>query len=243
MNKLECVQDRIIVTVDMNFKDSHQFEDGSKIALVRRVENFNQRYTQPVNAIVVSGENIPEGAEILISHNSTHPTGEIFNYKNLSGKYIASDIKYFSVPISECFAWRIGENEWQPMSNFDFALRVFEPYEGVLTGIQPTKLKDALYVLTGKYKGNVVLTLKGCDYEIIYQEKVTGREGNIIRFRPDGNEKEQRDPEICAILHSETEKVKSGKLLVGLNTSDCKPLNSYIHDRGRPKQNDTRITA
>lgn len=243
MNKLECVQDRVIVSVNMEEKNSHQFADGTKIRLERNWNNLDQKYTQPVNGVVISGDGIPEGAEMLISHNSTHPTNEIFNFKNLSGSEIASDIKYFSVPIGECFAWRKGEGEWHPMPNFDFALCVFEPYDGVLTGIQPTKLNDVLYVLTGKYKGNVVLTLKGCDYEIIYQEKTTGREGNIIRFRPDGNEKEQRDPEICAILHSETEKVKSGKLLVGLNTSDCKPLNSYIHDRWRPKQNDTRITA
>ncbi len=239
---LKHVQDRVVVAVNMEEKNYHTFGDGTKIRLERNWNNFNQRYVQPVNGTVISGENIPAGAEILMSHNSTHATNEIFNHGNLSGQAIANDVKYFSVPLTECFAWRVGDDEWQPLPNFDFALRVFKPYEGTIQGIDPAQLKDTLYVLTGKYKGNVALTLKGCDYEIIYQEKTTGREGNIIRFRPDGNEKESRDPEICTIDNGATELVLSGKLLVGISLSDCKPLKQYFNDRRRNAKNAPSIT-
>src|SRR5688500_10528513 len=147
---LQYVQDRVILWVNLEEKNFHTFEGGQKIRLERNWDNLNQRYVQPVNATVISAEGIPEGAEILIGHNSTHPTNQIFNYKNLSGEDIASDIKYFSVPLTECFAWRVGENEWQPLPNFDFALRVFKPYSGLIAGIEPTVCKDTLYATTGK---------------------------------------------------------------------------------------------
>lgn len=239
--ELAHVQDRVVIKIDMEAKNSHTFEDGTKIRLERKYDNFNLRYVNPVNATVVSGANAPAGAEILIHHNSVHETNRITNYKNLSGEDIASDIRYFSIPIAECFAWYDG-NEWQPFPGFDFALRVFEPYHGVLLGIEPVQLKDTLYVLTGKFKGQVCYTLKSCDYQIIFQGK-DGREENVIRFRSAEDEKTKREQEVVAIAHDLTKKVASGDLYVGLTKTDCKPLNSYIHDRRRTKQNDAIITA
>lgn len=223
MNKLQHVPDRVICTVDMEGKNSHTFSDGTVIRLERNWENFNQRYVQPVNGIVISAESIPEGAEILIGHNSVHPVNQIFNYKKLSGEDIASDIKYFSVPVSECFAWNNGDG-WQPLPGFAFALRVFKPYQGPLIGIPPTLLANVLYITTGAYKGKVCRMQKACDYQIIFQDR-NGREGNLIRCRPDGNKKERREPEVMAIDHELTELVNSGQYLIGLLNNDAKPLN------------------
>lgn len=220
--KLAYVKDRVIVSIDMEYKNSVTFKDGTKIRLERRFDNFDMKYVQPVNATVLAAKNIPEGAEILIHHNSTHAVNEILNYKQVSGTDIASDIKYFSIPIADCFAWR-NDNEWQPLPGFDFALRVFKPYIGVIEGIEPTKIKDVLYVTTGEYKGQVVITLKSSDYEMIFQD-VTGREGNLIRFRSSENVKEQRECEVIAIHDQYTEMVHSGSLLVGLSKNNCKKL-------------------
>lgn len=222
--KLIHTEGMIIVSVDMNYKNSHTFDDGTKIELARKYDNFNKRYTEPVNAVVVSAENIPEGSEIVIHHNCTHDTNRILNYKPLSGKEIASDIRYFSIKESEAFAWRNGD-DWCPLPGFDFALRVFKPYEGVLEGIEPTLIKDTLYVYTGEYAGKVCVTLKSCDYQLIFQD-ITGREKNIIRFRSKEDPVTLRECEVIAIHDKFTKMVENGMLHVGLTKSDAKPLNN-----------------
>lgn len=223
MNKLQTIKDRAVVQIDLQKKNSHTFKDGTKIRLERRFDNFNLRFVNPVNAIVIDAEDIPEGTEILIHHNSIDKAYEILNYKQVSGTDIASDIRYFSIPTSFCFAWFDENKEWQPMKGFDFALRVFKPYTGMLHGLEPTLIKDTLYVTTGEYKGKVFATLKACDYEIIFQD-TNGREGNLIRFRSSENEKEQREMEIVAIHNDLTKQLLKGQLLVGVTKSDAKPI-------------------
>jgi hypothetical protein len=111
-----------------------------------------------------------------------------------------------------------------PVSGYDFALRVFTPYNGSLIGVEPTILKDTLYMKTGEYAGLVVRTIKATDYEMVFREPKTGQERRIIRCRPNGDEKLHREPEVVAIDHGLTKKVKSGDVLIGLSKSDAKPL-------------------
>jgi hypothetical protein len=221
--KLTHTEGRIIVSVDMNYKNSHTFTDGTKISLERKYDNFDQKYTQPVNAIVISAENIPEGSEIIIHHNCTHETNRINNYKALSGEDIAADVRYFSIKVTEAFAWRNGA-KWQPLPGFDFALRIFKPYFGVIEGIEPTLIKNILWITTGEYKGNAVVTLKHCDYQLIFQD-INGREANLIRLRSAENVEEQRECEIIALHNDYTEKILNGQLHVGLTKSDANSLN------------------
>lgn len=221
---LKYVYGRVIVKINTNLKNSHTFESGLKIRRERQYNEFNRRITQPTNAIVISCEYIPTGSEILISHNALHDSNRIFNYKGF--KEISTDIRYYSIPEYECFAWRTDGGEFQPMKHFDFALKLFKPYEGKLQGLPHKEYENTLYVTTGELKGKVVQTLKGCDYTIIYQ-KDNGREGNIIRFRPFGNPIEKREEEAVAILNDLTDKVNSGELLVGINLKDCKKINEY----------------
>lgn len=220
---LSHTEGRIVVTVDMQYKNTHQFEDGTKIKLIRQVDNFDRTYTEPVNGIVVSANGIPSGAEILISHNGTHDTYRIFNYKKTSGTDIANDIKYYSIPEDQCYLWRSDSEDWHPLPGFATALRVYEPYNGPLAGIEPKQLKDTLFITSGEYKGLVVKTVRAADYMIIFQEK-NGREKRIIRCRPNGNDKKQQEPEIIAILHDETDRVNNGLLLVGVSQTSAKPL-------------------
>lgn len=220
-DNLVHIQDRIVVKVDMLSKNYHLFEDGTKFRIERQFNQFNRRIAQPVNCIVISGEGIPKNAEILVSHNALHESNRINDYKNNFESEESDRVRYFSIPDYECFAWREGGGEWNPIPPFEFALMVFKPYEGVLEGIEPTEIKDTLYVTSGDLKGNVVKTLKGCAYVVIYQD-TNGRENYLLRFRPHGCEKTKREEEAIAILHNETELVNSGKLFVGYDTKNCK---------------------
>src|ERR1700733_3735275 len=115
------------------------------------------------------------------------------------------------------------DKEWLPLTGFDFALRVFKPYEGLIGGVEPEKIKECLYVTTGELKGKAVLTIIACDYEIVFMDK-NGREGNLIRFRPFGDKKTNREEEAILILDEVTEKINKGKYLVGLTTKDARPI-------------------
>lgn len=224
MSKLTHVENRIVVSVDMEGKNSHTFADGTTIRLERKYDNFDMKYVNPVNAEVLSAATIPEGAQILIHHNSCHDTNRVFNYTSLSGSEIASNVRYFAIPESEAFAWYDKDTKsWQPLPGFDFALRVFKPYKGILEGVEPTLIKDCLLITTGEYMGQVVRTLKASDYNIIFQD-VNGREGNLIRIRSSEDVKTKRECEIVALDHSLTDLYNNGELIVGIKKSDAKPI-------------------
>jgi hypothetical protein len=95
----------------------------------------------------------------------------------------------------------------------------------MISGIAPKRLIDYLFVTSGELKNKVVKTLKACDYEIVFMDK-NGQEGNIIRFRPFGIEKLEREPEAICIMDDMTNEVLDGKLLVGLTPRDAKPINA-----------------
>ena len=220
--KLKAPSNRVIIKVDLESKNSHTFKDGTKLKLERVYDNFNMRYVKPVNAEVVDAVGIPVGSEILIHHNATHDTYKIFNYQKPTAE-ASSDMQYFSIPIEECFMWRSEKGStWNPLNNFITGLRLFEPYTGFLQGVEPTLVKNKIYVTSGDLASNVVGTVVSSDYEIIYQND-DGTEGKIIRLRyyPEGNEKN----EVISIEHELTEKVVNGDLLVGYNISDAKKLN------------------
>ena len=223
-NKLKSVEGRVVVSVDLEGKNSHTFEDGTKIRLERQYNNLNRRETHPVNAIVLDGEGAKQGSQILIHPNAPHETNKINNYSQLSGAVEGSDIKYYSIPVEQCYAWldEDDNNTWKPLKNFDFAYRLYKPYAGPLEGIEPSVVKDVLYVTTGEFKGLVVHTLKACDYEIIFQG-IHGREERLIRFRHFPDQEHERE-EIIAVDHHLTEEVNKGKLLIGLSPTTAKKL-------------------
>lgn len=227
---------RVIVTVNLEYKNSHRFEDGTEIYIGRDFNNLNRRETQPVNAIVISAENIPKGAEVLVHHNCFHDTNKIFDCEDLIEGETSNDVQYFSIKENECFLWRKDTTEWQPCTIFETALRVFKPYEGVLENIEPTKLKDVLFVTSGELKGKCVSTLKNCDYEIIFLNE-NGVEQRVIRFRPFGDKENQREEEATCVLNDITEKVNNGELLIGLNTSDCNKFKSDFIDEAEQQIN------
>jgi hypothetical protein len=232
--KLKSVEGRVIVSVEMSYKDQVAFADGTVLQLGRKFNNLDQKYTQPVNAKVISSAYIPEGAEILIHHNCTHDTYRIFNYQQTGGDEASSDIKYFSIPEDKCYLYSMDGEEWLPLKNFVTALRVFRPYFGILQGIEPTWIKDTLYITSGELAGNICHTLRSCDYQIVFQGTDL-RERNIIRCRHSENSDFERE-EITAISHSLTQELRDGKLWLGLTASDCKPLSEIkVSDAAKRK--------
>lgn len=218
---------RVIVTLNTDLKNNHTFSDGTKIRLERNWENLDRKHVAPVNAIVVSADGIPTGAEILVHPNASHDVNRIFNLKPLNTSEIASDVKVYSIPVEQCFLWRKDSNEWQPTHGFVIAERIFEPYKGFLTGIEPKQIKNVLYIKTGELKGKVVHTLKACDYQIQYQD-TNGQEGLVIRARHYENEYNAEREEMLCINNTMTEQVQNGELLIGYSPTNCRTLNDAI---------------
>src|SRR5690606_21725939 len=158
-HSIKCVDKRVVVACDIEGKNWHTFEDGTRIRRERQYENLNRRETEPVNATVIHSNYIPEKATILIHPNAIIESNRIYNYAPLSGKFEGSDIRYYSIPEEQCYGWHDGK-EWKPLKGFQFALRVFKPYRGVIEGIEPELIKNVLYITTGELKGNVCHTLK-----------------------------------------------------------------------------------
>ena len=221
--KLIAPKGRVIIKIDLESKNSHTFADGTKIRLERQYDNFNMRYVKPVNAEVVNANKVPEGSEILIHHNATHDTYRLFNYLPPT-QDASTSLKFYSIPESECFFWRekVGA-EWKTLDNFVTALRVYKPYLGSFEGIEPTLVKNKLYITSGEYEGKVVEVLNASDYQVIYQGD-DGSEKSLIRVRHFEFEENERE-EIVAIDHGLTEKVKLGEFFVGYDKSNAQKLN------------------
>lgn len=212
---------KVIISVDLESKNSHTFSDGTKIRLERQYNNLNRRETHPVNATVIHGDGLKSGSQILIHPNMTHETYRIYDFAPLSGKIEGSDVKYYSIPAEQCYAW-LDDDSWKPLKGFDFGLRVFVPYTGSISGIEPSLVSDVLYVTTGEFKGKVVHTLKACDYEVIFQG-TSGQEERLIRFRHFPDQDHERE-EVIAVDGFMTEKVNEGEWLVGLTPTKAKTL-------------------
>lgn len=223
MANLKHTENRIIILIDLNYKDSHTFESGQKIYVGRRFNNLNVRETNPVNAIVISGEDIPKGAEILIHPHGICDTNKINGYESISAEQ-GNSVRYYSIEVTSAFLWRIGDEDWEPLKGFATALRVFKPYTGIIENILPTKMKDILYITSGYLKGKVCNTLKAADYEIVFMDK-NGQENRIIRLRNFEGEHPNDREEVTVIRHDLTEQLKEDKLLIGLSEIDCKKLN------------------
>lgn len=235
MNSLNHVAGKVIVKVWMEEKNYHTFENGQRIRLERNIENLDIKYTRISQGEVVDSEYLPQGAVVLFHPNQIHDTNRIFNYGSLSGSDIASEIHYYSISEHSIYLYREGDGSYKPLRGYATALRVYKPYTGILQGISPKKIENVLWVTSGELKGKVVYTVVAADYTLIFQEN-NGREGQVIRFRPFGNIKENREEEAIAIFHDLTDKVINGEYLVGISVSDAKKINEYERDmEGNPR--------
>ena len=218
---MKHAEGRVLIKADLQSKNSYRFENGTELILDRNVENLNHRETMPVQAVVVSGEGMRPGSQVLIHHNSLHRTNEVNDVLDKS-----SDDKYFSIPYLECYLQRVGEGlEWKPLKGFATALRMYYPYTGTMAGVKPELVKDVLWITSGEFKNKACMVLKASDYEIIYQGD-DGREHRKIRVRHFEDEENERE-EIIAINQDLTNKVKKSLILIGLNPKDAKTIKEY----------------
>lgn len=222
---LKAPKGRCIISVDMDYKNSHQLTEGVKIRLERDVENLNKRYTAAVNATIMYAENIPIGAEVIINHNATHDTNRIFELEDLDGDIIASEIRYFSIPEMDCYIYREeNDEEWKPCKNFALGLRVFEPYTGIIIGGKHKELKNFIYITSNcELKGQVVKTLHASLYEMVFNDR-NFREKRLIRIRHSQDPNFQRE-EVEFAMPEMTKMVEKGELYIGLNADEAKKLN------------------
>lgn len=225
MSELRAVHGRVIVAVDMQVKNWHTFSHGETIRHERGPNNLNYRETQPVQGEVLDSAIVPAGHSILFQHNACHDYYRIFNYKQVSGLDIASEVRYFSIPESACYLSRAPGAEWTPIKGIATGLRVFTPYRGMLVGIPHAVIKDVLCITGGELKGLVVHTVRAADYEIVFQG-ADGKEGNIIRLRHWDNPEDDihHREEIVMIDHEKTEMVRKGELYLGLTSKDAKAV-------------------
>ena len=216
---------RVIIKVDVEQKNNHTFSNGTTIRLERDYDNLDKKYTSQVLGEVLAAENIPVGALILFHHNAIHDVNTVFDADLLTAEEKVAGFKVISLSEEECFCWKhIGLCEsWNVVKNFSTALRVFEPYKGVMQGVEPTLIKNVLYLTSGEFKGKVAHTVKAADYAITFRSE-TGKDEVIIRCRHYEQEWSERE-ELIAIDGDLTKKVKKGELLIGLTPNDCKVLN------------------
>lgn len=67
---LKHTHGKVVVSVDLQAKNWHTFENGTKIRRERQFNELDRKRTEPVNAHVISGEGIREGTEILVHPNA-----------------------------------------------------------------------------------------------------------------------------------------------------------------------------
>lgn len=224
---MKHVKGRVIVKVDTQGKNWTTFKDGTKIRLEREFNNLDVKHTKQTIGIVISAEDIPEGALILFHPNATHDVNRVFNTEILSGEEKTNSVKIFSIPDTDCFLWKEYNSDWQPLKGFVIAERVYAPYEGLLEGIEPKQIKNVLFVKTGELKGFAVHTLKACDYLLIFNNE-QGVEQQIIRCRHYEKGYSDRE-EVVAKDNLITEKIKSGKFLIGTSPSNAVKYSNLIH--------------
>lgn len=214
---------KVIVSVDLEGKNQHTMADGTTIRIEREYNNLNFREVYPVNGTVISAEHIPKGSTVLIHHNSTHDVNRFFDLGKLSGEEIANTTKYYSIPEEDCYLYKEqGSTAYKPCKGFATALRIYKPYEGTIEGIEPTLVKNKVYITSGEYEGLVCDVLVASMYEIVYQND-NNQEQRIGRIRHFENEEHPREEIVCIDKYT-TKLVDEGKLLVGLSIKDAKKV-------------------
>lgn len=213
---LKKVMKNVLVKMQTLQKERYDL-GGGKILHIERGYNFNRREDYPSMAVVIDGEGLPEGAEILVHHNSIEASYQVFNEEYLSAEEKREGYKVLSLPNDTCYCYK-KDGEWLPYGEFLITLRIFKPYTGRLVGLPHEQVKNRMYCVKGEWEDKVLVTTPNCDYEIIWHN-TNNREERLIRTR---------HREVLATDEGLMEKLVSGEYLVGLSPNSCKKLNEII---------------
>lgn len=211
---------RVLIAVDLKYKNRVALGDsGIVLERERNFNDLNHRVTQPSQGFVINSDYLPIGAEILVSHNSFHETNKLFTFDN---EIELPNIGIFSVPKTECYVYRVGNGEWNACEGFLLGLKVFEPYNGIIEGIEPKEIKRLFFVTSKGYLQNkVVDTVNAAILPIIANDE-NYNEIIINRIRHYPSETDNVREEVLTINNEKTKQVLKGKLLIGNNSKDCK---------------------
>lgn len=220
---------KLLIKVDTEQKNGYTFSNGTEIVMRRDIENLDKSYTQQVMGEIIDSEYIPKGSLVLFHHNETHEVNVVFDSDYLTKEEQINGFKVISIKETQCFLWKEkGAKDWLPLKSFCTALRVFEPYSGVLLGIEPKLIKNVLYIRSGEFFGKIVHVLKASDYKITFRNE-KGIDEHIIRCRNFEDDKGNERQEVTAISGYLTEKLNNGELLIGITSNDCKVLKTKKH--------------
>jgi hypothetical protein len=212
MQNLKKIMNNVLVKMDTKQKEKYDLGNG-KVLYWERGYEFNRRLDYPSRAIVIDGEGLPAGSEILVHHNAIEPSYQVFSEDFLTEEEKKEGYKMFSLPKDMCFCYK-KDVEWLPCDEFLITLRVFKPYTGRLFGLPHEQVKNRMYCVKGEWEGQALVTLVNCDYEIVFHN-TENREERLIRTR---------HREVLATDEGLLEKIKSGELLVGRSPKDAKKL-------------------
>lgn len=224
---IRSAMNRVVVKMDVEQKSKLEFADGTLLYIEKNF-NFNLREDRCSYALCMYGEGLKEGCGLLLHHNSSHESNEVFDHDLLTEDEKKDGWKIFSVDADMVFCYNNGEG-WEPCKDFLITQRIFKPYLGKMVGIDHQQVKNRMYIVKGfdetdgdkvDLSGKVAVTLPHCDYEVIFHTP-DNKEHHLIR---------SRIREIEALDNGMLRDVKKGKLYVGLNHKDCKTLKEYNHE-------------
>lgn len=182
-NKIKPVGRRVIVLVDVDEKNAHQFtkEDGTigKLYVANeyswdsRISNFTQ------GVLLTDYKNLKAGTHVLAHHNSMGDECEI------TDKRIPHGHKLFS--IDEIFVYfGVEDGKIIPIDGFMLAERIYLEQSSLLD-VEKVKIPNKLRIkavpdtITDIKSGDVVITFIHSDYEMTHN--VNGKIENLIRLR------------------------------------------------------------
>lgn len=210
----------VIIKMDVTQKTKYALTEKVVIEIIRNF-NFNQREDRASFGYVVDGEGFKSDVECVCHYLALEPNYTIENETILTEKEKREGFKVMSLPIDMVFATNDG-NGWIPCKDFLITERIFLPYNGNLTGIEPQEVKNRMYVVAGydeegliDLSGKCVVTLENAAYHVIWHN-TEHREESLIRTR---------GREVTAIDEGMTMGVNEGKYLIGLSANNCSTLN------------------
>lgn len=228
---MKHLNEKILIKLDTTQKEKLEWVGGGVLKIERNF-NFNLREDRSSLAIVISGDGLPTGANILVHHLSGEPMYLIDDPELLTKEETKEGYKVFSIPKDNAYFYQDPETkEWECCRYFLQSKRIYEPYNGVLTGIEHQLIKNRLYIVKGKVEedgmvddvsGKCCIVTPYSDYEIIYHD-AEHKQGSLIRTR---------SREITAVDEGLTKRVLNGELLIGHSPKDAKPLNYKENEKG-----------
>ena len=222
-----AIKTNILLKMNTRQKEKYALTDNIQIEISKGF-NFNLREDRSSMGYIINGRGLTKGHQALCHHLTIESGNEVTAETILTDDEKKIGFKVFSVDKDMVFATSPDGIKWFPCKDFLITFRIFKPYKGKLKGIEPSVLKDRMYIIKGvdefeeeitDLSDKVACTTVNSDYEIIWHNE-NNREQSLIRTR---------SREVLAIDNGMLEDLKKGELLMGLSPTNCKTYKEYIN--------------